>query len=134
MRVEEFVGIGNEDAVVGEKCTVHYFSDSEPCQVVKVSESGKTCWIRKNIVQADDSKGDCCVGHQNWKIFENEFEKVCVEYKPKYIEYKEPRLAERPDNYSYFKCTKRKDGKWRTVGSDLYVAMGQWHKHYDWSY
>ena len=122
MRVEEFVGIGNEDAVVGGKCTVHYFSDSEPCQVVKVSESGKTCWIRVNETTSNKSKGELGMGHQNWKFEEGVFVKC------------RGNLAEKPDNYSYFKCTKRKDGKWRTVGSDLYVAMGQWHKYYDWSY
>lgn len=50
----------------------------------------------------------------------------------KYIEYEKPQLAKNPDNFTFFKITKRKDGSWRTTGSDLYVSLNQWHKYYCW--
>ena len=121
MRVEELIGAGSAKAPrVGAKCTIHYYSDSEPCQVVKAS--AKTIWIRVNESAADESKGGLGMGHQNWKFEEGVFMKCGG------------KLAEKPDNFSFFKATLRKDGKWRTTGSDLYVAMGQWHKYYDWSF
>ena len=111
MRVEEYCGIGSKDTPkVGDKCTIHYYSDSEPCQVVRVSASGKTMWIKENLVEADPTKFND-VGHQNWIIHENKFE------------------SDRE-----IKVTKRKDGKWRIVGNHTYVALGQWHKYYDWSF
>ena len=115
MRVEEFFGIG-ENPVVSMDCTIHYYSDAEPARVVKVSNTGKTCWIRTLKAEADPSKENG-MGHQNWIIgdFEN------------------PNVKE-PDNYTYFKCTLRKSGKWRTSRSNLYVEMGRAYKYYDWSF
>lgn len=49
MRIEEWAGMGSADKVeVDTKCTIHFYSDCHPCQVVKVSKSGKTCYIRRN--------------------------------------------------------------------------------------
>lgn len=122
MRVEEYARMGSSKSPeCGDKCTIHYYSDAEPAQVVKVSKTGKTIWIRKNVVTVQESsKGE--MGHQDWDIHENEFEKYGG------------KLAEKPDNYSYFRVTLRKDGSWRTSKSNLYIALGQWHKHYDWEF
>ena len=126
MRIEEWAGAGsNVIPVVGGKCTLHLYSDSHACQIVKVSPSGKTIWLRRNVVTVDPNseKG---MGHQDWVIHENEFMKVrsnqtlC--------------LAEEPDNYTFYKATKRKNGNWRTSGSNLYVQIGVAHEYYDWSF
>lgn len=51
MRVEEVCGFGKgAKPEVGMLCTLHMYSDSQACEVVKVSKSGKTCWIRRNLV------------------------------------------------------------------------------------
>lgn len=133
MRVEEFFGMGSrETPKVGDKCTIHFYSDSHACQVVKVSPSGKTMWIRKNVVTVDPSSTRE-MGHQDWIIHENEFEKVLQNFKT-LKEYGKPTLADEPDNFSFFKVTKRKNGNWRTCGSDNYVSLGLWHEYYDWSF
>lgn len=110
MRIEEMLGMGsNEPPKVRDKCTVHYYSDSEPAQVIRVSKSGKTMWIRENKTEADPTKENG-IGHQNWLIHENEFEGAEM------------------------KITLRKDGKWRESGSNLYVQLGRWRKYYDWEF
>lgn len=43
---------GLKNPKVGMGCTIHYYSDAEPATVVRVSESGKTCWIRMNDTKA----------------------------------------------------------------------------------
>lgn len=44
MRVEEACGFGKgAKPEVGMPCTLHMYSDSQACEVVKVSKSGKTC-------------------------------------------------------------------------------------------
>lgn len=129
MRIEEFCGMGsNEKPTVGMKCTLHLYSDSHACQIVKVSSSGKTIWIRRNVVTCEKPEG---AGHQNWNIHENEFEKVVSDF-GRYSN--KPVLIDTPDNYSFYKATLRKDGKWRTSGENIYVALGQWHEYYDWSF
>lgn len=115
MRIEEFIGEGKTEVTNGMLCTVHYYSDSEPFKVVRVSASGKTCWIRKLKVE---SPKNAEVGHQDW-IITDEFERPNVD---------------NPDGFSYFKVTLRKNGRWRTSKSDLYVQMGIAHKYYDWSF
>lgn len=111
MRVEENVGFGsNAIPKVGDKCTMHLWSDSHACQVVRVSPSGKTMWIKRNAVVADKTK-EGGMGHQNWIIHENEFQ-----------------------SDHEMKITKRKDGKWRETRSNLYVSLGQWHEYYDWEF
>jgi len=137
MRVEEFTKAGsNVTPVIGCKCTIHYYSDSEPAQIVKISKSGKTAWIRTNVVTVDpNSEGG--IGHQDWVIHEDEFCKIHDEWDAKtgkYIKYEKPQLAKNPDNFTFFKITKRKDGSWRTTGSDLYVSLNQWHKYYCWEF
>jgi len=128
MRVEEFFKVGsNVTPVVGGKCTIHYYSDAEPAQIVGMSKSGKTLYIRVNKTESDASK-DLYIGHQDWIIKENEFVTTCAD------DDGEPKLADKPDNHSYFKVTKRKDGSWRTVRSNLYVDLNQWKKFYDWSF
>ena len=110
MRIEEYTGSGSLDKVeVGMKCTIHFYSDADPCEVVKVSKSGKTCYIRRNEVCHDPSK-EGGMGHQNWLIHENEFEGDVM------------------------KITKRKNGQWRETGSNCFVALGQWKKYYDWEF
>lgn len=110
MRMEEKLGYGStETPKVGDKCSEHWFSDCHACQVVKISKSGKTIWIRQNKVVADQTK-ELGMGHQHWIIFENEFEG------------------------SEHKVTLRKDGKWRSTGTNNYVSIGQWHEYYDWEF
>ena len=110
MRIEEFCGMGSKELPkVGDKCTMHLWSDSDPCQITKVSKSGKTIWIRRNKTEHDKTK-EGGMGHQNWIIHENKFEG------------------------EEMKITKRKNGQWRETGSNCYVALGQWHKYYDWSF
>ena len=133
MRVEELCGMGSsEKPTVGMKCTLHLYSDSHACQIVKVSPSGKTIWFRRNVVTVDP-KSDAGAGHQDWIIHDNEFVKVAYDYK-NHKSYRKPTLTDSPDNYSYYKATLRKDGKWRTSGSDTYVALGQWYEYYDWTF
>ena len=133
MRIEELAGMGSNPKVeVGTKCTLHFYSDSHPAEVVKVSPSGKTCWIRRNEVIADKTK-DGGMGHQNWIFKEGDFMKV-KHNAITFEDYDEPTLVDKPDNYTFYKVTFRKDGRWRTTGSDIYVAMNQWHNYYDWSF
>ena len=123
MRIEELTGMGSRaKPEVGDKCTIHLYSDSHACQIVQVSPSGKTIWLRRNVVTVDPSSTGG-MGHQDWVLHENEFEKIGGEA-----------LAEEPDGYTYYKATLRKNGSWRTTGSNLYVAIGQWHEYYDWSF
>ena len=110
MRVEELAGMGSKATPkVGDKCTMHLFSDSHACQVVRVSKSGKTMWVKRNVVTADKTK-EGGMGHQNWILHENEFEG------------------------GEMKITLRRNGQWRETGSNTYVALGQWHEYYDWSF
>lgn len=95
---------------VGDKCTMHLWSDSHACQVSKVSASGKTIWIKRNAVVADPSKENG-MGHQNWIIRENKFE-----------------------SDDEMKCTRRKDGRFRESGSNNLITIGLWHEHYDWEF
>lgn len=136
MRVEEMIKAGAEVPTNGMPCTIHYYSDAEPAQVVKISKSGKTAWIRKNIVTVDpNSEGG--MGHQDWVIHKDEFSKVGEEWDAKagkYIDYEEPQLAKKPDGFTFFKITKRKDGCWRTTGSNLFVQLGIARKYFDYSF
>ena len=110
MRVEEFGRMGSREAPkVGDKCTMHLYSDSHACQVVRVSPSGKTMWIKRNVVTADKTK-ELGMGHQDWILHENEFEG------------------------DEMKITLRRNGDWREEYSGTYVALGQWHEYYDWSF
>ena len=110
MRIEEFCGMGSKELPkVGDKCTMHLWSDSHACQVTRVSKSGKTMWIKKNKVKVDPNS-DGGMGHQDWLIYENEFEG------------------------DEMKITLRRNGKWRETGSNCYVSLGQWHEYYDWSF
>ena len=110
MRLEECCNYGSKETPkVGDKCTIHFFSDSHPAQVIRVSKSGKTMWIRENYVEADKSK-KLEFGHQEWIIYENSFE-GCEQ-----------------------RVTLRKNGVWRTSKSNCYVALGQWYYYYDYSF
>ena len=110
MTLSEYNNVGStEMPKVGDKCTMHLFSDSNPCQVVRVSKSGATMWIRENKTEADPSK-ECGMGHQNWLIHENEF------------------IGD------VMRITHRKNGQWRETGSNCFVALGQWKKFYDWEF
>jgi len=109
MRYEELVNAASDVPKVGGKCTIHLYSDANPCQIVRVSASGKTIWIRENKTEHDPTK-EGGMGHQNWLIHENEFEG------------------------DEMKVTKRKNGQWRTTGSNCFVVIGQWHKYYDWEF
>ena len=52
MRIEEACGMSSTATPkVGDKCTMHLYSDSHACQVVRVSASGKTMWIKRNKVE-----------------------------------------------------------------------------------
>ena len=94
---------------VGDKCTMHLFSDSHACQVVRVSDSGKTMWIKRNKVEHEPGT-EGGMGHQNWLKHENVFEG------------------------DEMKITKRKDGRWRETGSNCLVSLYVWHEYYDWSF
>lgn len=109
MRIEELVKAGKKVPAIGMGCTIHYYSDAEPATVTRVSASGKTCWIRRNETEADPSKGEICIGHQNWMI------------KKKFTS-------------SEIRVSLRSDGRWRCSGSDLYVEFGRQYKYYDWEF
>lgn len=110
MRAEELMNFQNTVIPkIGDKCTMHLWSDSHACQVTRVSKSGKTVWIQRNITTVDPSKEND-MGHQNWVLHENEFEGCEM------------------------RITKRKDGKWRESRSDTLVVFGQWHEYYDWEF
>lgn len=133
MRVEEACGFGKgAKPEVGMPCTLHLYSDSQACEVVKVSKSGKTCWIRRNVITVDPSS-EGGIGHQDWVIHKGEFVKIWSDPKT-FKDYTEPQLANVPDNYSYYKVTLRKDGSWRTSKSNEYVQLGVAHEYYDWSF
>lgn len=110
MTLSEYCNVGStEMPKVGDKCTMHLYSDSNPCQVVRVSKSGKTMWIQENETEHDKTK-EGGMGHQNWLIHENKFVGDVM------------------------KITKRKNGQWRETGSNCFVALGQWKKYYDWEF
>ena len=68
MRYEEYAGVGSDGVPkVGDKCTMHLFSDANPCQVVRVSASGKTIWIKENATEHDKSKEGVHVPCVIWK-------------------------------------------------------------------
>lgn len=110
MRIEELVKTGKNVPSIGMGCTIHYYSDAEPATVTRVSTSGKTCWIRRNETEADPSKGELYIGHQNW-IIKKEF-----------------------TNESEMRVSLRNDGQWRCSKSNLYVELGRQHKYYDWEF
>ena len=58
---------GLKNPKVGMGCTIHYYSDAEPATVVRVSESGKTCWIRMNDTKAIGEG----FWHQDWEILDD---------------------------------------------------------------
>lgn len=125
MRVEEFAKMGKKECVnIGDKCTLHYYSDSCPAQVVSVSKTGKTAYIRTNKVESVGKE----MGHQEWAFKEGVFETSHTD------EQGNLQLAESPDNHTFFKITKRKDGCWRTSKSNIYVCFGQWKYYYDWGF
>ena len=110
MRIEEAARMGSTATPrVGDKCTMHLYSDSWACQVVRVSESGKTMWIKRNKVEHEPGT-EGGMGHQNWLKHENVFEG------------------------EEMKITKRKNGDWRETCSNCYGSLGQWHEYYDWSF
>ena len=110
MRIEEAARMGSTATPkVGDKCTMHLYSDAHACQVIRVSASGKTMWIKRNKVEHEPGT-EGGMGHQNWLKHENVFEG------------------------EEMKITKRKNGDWRETGSNCYVALGQWHEYYDWSF
>lgn len=94
---------------VGDKCTMHLWSDAHACQVVRISASGKTMWVKRNVVTVDKN-AENGMGHQNWILHENEFEG------------------------DEMKCTKRKDGRWRESRSNNLITIGLWHEYYDWEF
>lgn len=94
---------------VGMHCSVSFYSDVEPAQIVKISPSGKTIWIRFN--RCEPAKKDLEIGHQEWKIFENEFTKQDM-----------------------VRVNLNKDGTYRTSGTRNFVNLGEWHKYYDWGF
>lgn len=108
MRIEEYCGMGEKTPFVGMKCTLHYYSDSEPATVTRISKSGKTLWVRKNKTEADSTKENG-MGHQNWIIHDE-------------LQGEEKR----------FFLTK--SGKWYNSGKTIYLQLGTHHKYYDWSF
>lgn len=66
------------------------------------------------------------MGHQNWLFKEGDWMKVW--------NGEEKVLADKPDNHTYYRVTKRKNGSWRTSGSDLYVQMNCWRNYYYWEF
>lgn len=110
MRPEELMNFQTTvQPKVGDKCTMHLWSDAHACQVTRVSASGKTIWIKRNVVTVDKTKENG-MGHQNWILHENE------------LEGDEMRI------------TKRKNGRWRESRSNTLVIFGQWHEYYDWEF
>lgn len=105
MRIEEYIGAGEEKAEVGMKCTLHYYSDAEPATVTRISKSGKTCWVRKNKTDVKEFE----IGHQNWIITDE-------------LQGEEKR----------FFCTK--SGRWYNSGKTIYLQLGTHYKYYDWSF
>lgn len=41
----------------GIECTIYHYSDRSTGTVERVSESGKTCWIRPDLVSRSDTNG-----------------------------------------------------------------------------
>lgn len=135
MRIEEFTKTSaGKVAKVHDPCTIHYYSDAEPAEVVQVTKSGKTIFIRALKTEVDpNSKGE--MGHQDWVWKEGDFVKIREYFDKKtgeYVEFDTPQLSPEPDNYSFFKATLRKDGCYRTVGSNLFVQIGISRKYYCW--
>ncbi len=47
----------NRRAEVGMGATIIHYSDRTPCTVIRVSETGKTCWIQEDTYTRADTNG-----------------------------------------------------------------------------
>ncbi|UUV46636.1 hypothetical protein [Bacillus phage vB_BanS-Thrax3] len=109
---EEFVeGKGwvkeEREVVVGMPCTFYVGSDAYPAHVSRISESGKTTWIKPAQFVADKENGHDYFGNQKWIITEV------------------PHAPER-------KVTKRKGDKWKESGTNhINVQFGYANAYQD---
>lgn len=91
--------------VVGMGTTIVMFSDRFPAQVVRVSKSGKTCWIREvlsKIVSGSEQDGS-----------------ATYEY------------GDVDPSSTEIKVYKSKAGSWRVSGSGRTVWLGKQRRYYD---
>lgn len=86
------------EIVAGMPCTFNVGSDLYPAHVSRISESGKSVWIKRAHFTADKENGHDYFGNQKWIITP------------------EPKSQEQ-------RVTKRKNGKWKIAGND-YMGVG----------
>lgn len=85
-------------------CTEHLFTDSHACTVTKVSPSGKTIYYRRDIAT----------------IIEGSAQDGSAKYRYEFDE----------DGYDC-KATLRKDGNYRSVGTNYLIGLGHRTEYYD---
>jgi hypothetical protein len=90
----------------GMPCTIIHYSDRSPATVIRVSSSGKTCWIRPcKAVRTDNN------GMSEMQQYD-------------YHEVPEAKLI---------RVFKRKCGQWFTTGGEK-VGLGRREKYHDFSF
>ena len=92
---------------IGDGATVHIGSDSNPYTIIDVSASGKTIMLKADKVERIDNNGMSDI--QEYKYF----------WDPEGEE---------------LKATKRKNGSWKIVGTNMIVSIGIRRKFFDFSF
>lgn len=89
---------------VGMGCTICLFTDSHAATIVKVSPSGKTIWYRRDVAKV--VSGSCQDGSAKYEYSFDE------------------------NGYDQ-KATLRKNGQYREVGTNYYIALDCRNEYYD---
>ena len=89
---------------VGMGITECWFSDCHPGTISRISPSGKTIWYKTDDVKV--VKGSCQDGSAEYEYTEN------------------PKARE-------VKATLRKNGQWRSTGTNCFIALGHRREYYD---
>ena len=108
---------------VGMPATVHWYTDSSPCTVIKVSASGKTIWL-----QEDDAK---LLNPEDLEFHPGGFAAHCSNQHVQKYEY-----TPNPQGCVY-KATLRKNGHYVRAGSPAHaknVTLGTRFKYYDYNF
>jgi hypothetical protein len=97
----------------GDGATICHFSDRTACTVVRVSPSGITLWIQRDIATLDDWKPEIVPGGFSGHCVNNDSQ----------------RYAYQPDpGGTMHRARLRKDGRYRTTNNER-VIPGRHHFH-----
>jgi hypothetical protein len=108
---------------VGMPATIHWYTDSTPCTVIKVSGSKKTIWL-----QEDDAK---LLNAEELEFHPGGFAAHCSNQSVQRYEYT------RNPNGGVYKATLRKNGHYVRCGSNANrrdVTLGTRFKYYDYNF